>query len=272
MNAYWDIQATPNFGLNYDMKLYYKPEVFGTVSSEATLTVAKKDGVFFPWVSFLFGATTIDSSAKTMALGAQGSFALFTGTDAGNPLPVKLIAVSAHKINDAVLINWSTAAERNSSAFDVERSYDGISFGYIGRVKASGYSDVLTSYNFKDHMPGGQKATQTLYYRLKMISKDGSYEYSKTVGVQNAGGEPAGQLTLYPNPFKEDLYINILSAGDGVIKIEVTDMAGKKVLDKSAQVLAGSNTITVDDRLDAGVYFLSVEINGDRQVRKIIKE
>lgn len=90
---------------------------------------------------------------------------------------------------------WATASEKNSAAFDVERSLDGFGFERLGTVTATGSSNTLRTYGFVDaKLPGAAR----LYYRLKQVDGDGTFAYSPVRTV--ARPAKAGPLALFLNP------------------------------------------------------------------------
>ena len=91
-------------------------------------------------------------------------------------LPVKLSSFLVQKTDNAVKISWSTEQEINSSYFVVERSADGRNWNNIATVNAAGNSSIRMDYSIYDNAP--MKGIN--YYRLKLVDKDGKYDYSVT--------------------------------------------------------------------------------------------
>ena len=72
------------------------------------------------------------------------------------------------------------------------------------------------------------------------------------------------ELTLAPNPFREQLTLNLTMGQAGKVSVTVTDMTGRHVMTvlTSEQLPAGANTILLPgDNLPAGNYLLSVEVD-----------
>jgi hypothetical protein len=61
-------------------------------------------------------------------------------------------------------LQWSTAAEMNSSYFEVQHSLDGNNFEPIGRLGVAGNISITQTYSFTDNAP---KMNAVNYYRLK---------------------------------------------------------------------------------------------------------
>jgi Pregnancy-associated plasma protein-A/GEVED domain/Secretion system C-terminal sorting domain len=173
------------------------------------------------------------------------------------PLPIKLLAFNGHLTQQkTVALAWQTATEQNSNRFEIERSIEGKTFEYIGKTNAAGNSNTVLKYDFEDTKP----QIGNLYYRLKMIDNDGSFEYSNIVNIILNGN--IGKWLVYPNPASD------------MITLESNDAATAKLYNIQGQVLdiitiqKGSNTISVA-HLAQGVYYIK-EVAGGKTV-KIIK-
>src|SRR6201999_1456361 len=92
----------------------------------------------------------------------------------------------------SVNLIWTTANEINTSYFEIERSLDGKTFQPIGTVQAKNTA-VQNNYLFAD----ANIVSGILYYKLKMIDKDGAFKYSAIVVVNNAN---QNGLSVLPNP------------------------------------------------------------------------
>ena len=78
-----------------------------------------------------------------------------------------------------VFLNWRTGEETNLSSFEVQRSNDGVDFFTVGSVAATG---SYSSYQFIDDELYKQ-SDRTFYYRLKMVDRDGHFNYSANLRV-----------------------------------------------------------------------------------------
>src|SRR5262249_22311959 len=111
----------------------------------------------------------------------------------------------------------------------------------------------------------------TLYYRIKLYDQDGHIKYSNTVMVKlsNKG------ITVWPTLFNEQLYIGFTSQGNSTIQVQLTDAAGKIIVQSNYAVNNGYNQVTVADlgALPKGAYLLRVS-NAKENVKtfKVVKE
>lgn len=99
-------------------------------------------------------------------------------------LPVTLSSFTAKKINSAVVLNWSTEVERNTSHFVIERSTNGPDFTDAGIIFTDGNADTHREYRFTDDF---KSTTSTiLYYRLKIVDLNGTYKQSavRIIGIR----------------------------------------------------------------------------------------
>lgn len=196
-------------------------------------------------------------------------FSGFFVQTAAAPLPVNLIAFSARWQNNDVRLNWKTAGEIEHSHFEVERSLNGNQFISIGQVPGKN-SAGIEQYAFTD--ANAATAGHKLYYRLKMVSTSGKIEYSKVVVV--IGNNPATLVTaIMPNPFTDAISFGVQAPQRGRLHVTITDMTGRKLVQRAMQVEKGFSTQTVDNlaHLRKGVYTLTVMSGGVVSTHKVIK-
>jgi hypothetical protein len=187
--------------------------------------------------------------------------------------PVKLVSLKATKVNNDVLVSWSTASEVNNRGFNVERSIDGKTFEYVGFVKGAGNSSVSNNYRLEDANAFVTTGVNKLYYRLKQMDNDGKFEYSKVVTVEN-NERKAETVITYPNPFSDKVTVELQNVNAGTVKVEVLDISGRLVTTVEEVVNQGTQTITVNglSGLTQGVYMVRVTASGVTQTSKLIKQ
>lgn len=170
--------------------------------------------------------------------------------DDGSSLPLHLLSFSAQRNGKTNLLKWSSTNEINTDRFEIERSSNGMGFTTIGSVKSYNNGKSKNDYSFTDAQP--LKALN--YYRLKMIDKDGKYTYSAIRSINNTN---SFDVTLYPNPVKNNLILNFSSEKVMDLQIEIVSTEGKLVLSKKIQIAQGESKQTINTAsLNAGNYFL----------------
>jgi hypothetical protein len=169
-------------------------------------------------------------------------------------LPVKLIGLIATRNGKQNEIKWNTAKELNIATFEVERSNTGRDFTKIGTVKATNN----TSYQLSDLLP--LKAIN--YYRLKIIYKDGTFEYSAVKSVNNSG---SFDVSIYPNPVRNSLSVKINSEKKTDISIKITGIDGKIIQSIKYSAPAGSAIKNINvSTMSKGTYFLLLSSGSER--------
>ena len=187
-------------------------------------------------------------------------------------LPVKLISFTAGKINNDVRLNWSAADAVDFSHFEVERSVDGLTFSFIGKVGFQQSVNSNTFYDFTDAGILNITPQRTLYYRLKLADVDGSAGYSKMVTVTIDQNREGG-ISVCPNPFNNKIFVKTENSISGKINLSLSDMWGRTVVSTNTLLPSGANTIpfSAPARLPKGTYFLRVLINDKVNTFKLIK-
>ncbi len=264
MNAYWKLVAIPpSNSYNFNLKLHYEDPWTGTNPVEANMVMAQKNTPTVPWRIYST-QTTLDTLLNNMSILSIDSLGIFTGTDYNNPLPLKLLDISATKVNKDVRLNWATASEKNVRSFEVEKSVVNSQWMKLDAVKAAGNSNSMQRYQFIDYSAFNMDVIeQTIYYRLKIIDDDGNYEYSGTVSVNQSDELRDEIITVYPNPVEDDVYIKISNSAEGYLDFSFTDIAGKMVMNKTQYLNKGINLIKLEtDDLNKGFYILRMERKG----------
>jgi hypothetical protein len=159
---------------------------------------------------------------------------------------------------------WKVEGEDNLSRYTVQRSKDGVRFEDIGMVMARGVPGVL-DYNFTDRTPFSGRN----YYRLSMQDRDGTKKLSNVVVIAFSGQI---NFTVFPNPFRDKLIVNISNAAGQSLNASLTDMSGKIVARKNISATAGSSIEFKLPRLAAGIYCLRINDGSRLHVFKIMKE
>jgi hypothetical protein len=273
MNAYWNIVPSGGSGYSSSIALLQDASILGSVSTSSNLKLSRYVGPGTQWtIPF---TTAVDNIAGTMSVAGINTFGIYTGTDGSfNPLPVELLSFKAFTINDDVKLLWSTASELNNTGFAVEHSVDGKTFEETDFVKSNGNSNSITNYGVIDHEAFGKHEVNILYYRLRQQDANGHYSYS-SIELVFYGNKKAADLTsVYPNPFNDQVTLKLVSASDSEALLTIVDITGKELLTSNKQFTKGYNHILIDEvsSLHAGIYFLTVDTNGEKQVLKLIKQ
>ena len=115
----------------------------------------------------------------------------------------------------------------------------------------------------------------TLEYRADADSLNNQTSIVRVVNyVENVPEVGAGELVLnqnYPNPFSGKTTIPFTLPNAALVRLFVMDAMGHIVHTESAFFQAGSNSVVLDlDRFATGIYYYGIEVDGVRQMRKMV--
>lgn len=179
-------------------------------------------------------------------------------------LPLELISFSGYNKNTVNYLNWSTASEKDTKLFEIERSTEGKGFEKIGEVNASGISSVNVDYNFTDE----GVASDINYYRLKQIDLDNSFTYSDIIALSSVD-IPAATLDIEAG--SNASMFTISSPAEGEASIFIYDIAGQQMMKQTLLLGAGANTSLINcSLLPAGAYLAVVQMQNETAQTKFI--
>jgi len=166
-------------------------------------------------------------------------------------LPVELLHFTGElTATGAVLLGWTTAHERNSSHFVVERSTDGVEFLPIGQMAARGWTESTSNYELYDEAP----RVGMNYYRLVQVDLDGRRAHANVVPILVEG--LGARLTVVPNPAHEHAEV-MLRELPTAARWLVTDARGRLLA--LGRMPTGANRFVLPlHTLTPGAYFVQV--------------
>ena len=143
-------------------------------------------------------------------------------------LPVELVGFKGEAKDGYVDLFWSTASEKNSSRFEIERSADASAFEKINSINSkavNGNSNAIINYSSTDNLPLGK----VIYYRLKQVDKDNTFEYSSIISVNYIKAKNV-RFIVYPNPNKGEFTADVSGIENNhEIQISMRDEKGNYV-------------------------------------------
>jgi len=209
--------------------------------------------------------TTLQAWAATFeTLGFSGFFA---GNNDATILPLSdLLVFKGEAQGKDNLLSWEVLAGSKIKNFGIEKSNNGTDFQAIGSVAAV---TGTQGYSFIDHQPAVEKS----FYRLRLTEPDGRTLISNIILIQRSGGITA--VSVYPNPVKNNLHINIQAQQKGMAEIRITSDDGSNLMSRTMDIVPGANLMQQSLAAWApGLYIIHVTIpqEGKTQTFKMIKE
>ena len=155
----------------------------------------------------------------------------------------------------------------------MERSIDGRTFTFAGKVDFQATNNANEEYNFTDvGIINTVTSYSKLYYRLKMVDIDEKFEYSKIVAV-TVNEKMTGLINAYPSPFTNEVFVKIGLLRADKVSLSIADAGGRVVKSMQLFLPAGETSITVSglDNLQKGIYLLRANSNDKVTTFKLIK-
>lgn len=175
-------------------------------------------------------------------------------------LPVVLAEFDAGVGEDGdIQVTWATTSEKDNSHFEIQYSYDAREFMTAGEVEGAVNYSGLKKYSYSVPEPLYEG---NVYFRLKQVDLDGTFEFSGIVSVEIRNRYPH---VFFPNPSPG--IFEFRSSGARVPRmIRVYDLMG-------ALLLEARDTSRINlSSLPAASYIAVVESSdGVKTVRKIFK-
>lgn len=166
-------------------------------------------------------------------------------------------------------LNWRVLNNENINSFRVERSYDGMRFNLIQEIQSVPGITGEQTYHITDQP--SRINEQPVFYRIKLINNDGSVKYSWIISIVTGAANGDG-ITIYPNPVKEYLQVNIYSSENSTADIAVIDMQGKIMKQLKENLQQGNNVVSLTETSawQRGMYYVIVKIKDKIYRKKII--
>jgi len=181
-------------------------------------------------------------------------------------LPVNLLSFTAQVVNDKVSLAWSTSKEENVSHYSIERSYDNKTFDQAALIFTAENPAAVNNYSYKD--PIKNVTGSLIYYRLKMVDKDGKYKYSEVRTIHIGAANESAKIAAYPNPVVNELHISLPPNWQN-------KKLNGQILSTNGSIIKTFNitqavTIVMSD-VPVGTYYIKVVNGKEISIQTIIK-
>jgi len=204
-------------------------------------------------------------------------FVLFTDNAGG--VPVELISFTAEAIDDKINLSWTTTTELNNLGFEVERKCENEDWRAIGFIEGKGTTTETQNYNFVDDLFG--VADSKIFYRLKQIDFNGTFEYSKEIEVIRIAASFSLEQN-YPNPFNPTTSIQYAISSRQFVTLKVYDILGNEVVTLvNEEKQPGSYEVEFSAKggsasggnaysLPSGIYFYQLQSGNFVETKKMV--
>jgi len=116
----------------------------------------------------------------------------------------QLVSFTGQKVSGGIQLNWQAQNAGNYTRFILQKLNSSGNYITIDTATSNGNS----GYTYLDRQPVTGKNT----YRLQQHEFNGTISYSSAVTIIYSNTSPNGNLTVYPNPSRDVININLASA------------------------------------------------------------
>lgn len=249
----------------YTMNVYFDGSLRQTYTGDVVTDIFNGDGnVYWGFTASTGNSFNLQSIYKLAMILTPATIA---AGKAPSVLPVSLVNFAASRTEEGNVLAWSTATEKNSDYFQIERSANATTWVALGKVASHKNSTTLQNYSFTDNTANG-----TVYYRLKMVDLDGTTEYSKVIMVKTSALQ-ASALCVYPNPVQnaENLKIRFSAPENSYATVSVIDMMGDVVKKVTQTAQVGENALAIEiAALKPGMYIVQISAGATKETTRVI--
>jgi hypothetical protein len=172
-------------------------------------------------------------------------------------LPIAFSGIKASQKGSDVQVDWSLANEKGITAYEVEKSTNGVAFSKASVVTSRNSSGAVT-YNWLD----ANATAGDNFYRIKAIEANGSTKYTSIVKVKIGGAKSS--LSVYPNPVVgKTLTVQFVNRQKGTYDVELINSAGQRLLVQKIVHAGGSAAQTVQLPATASKGTYQLKVTGD---------
>jgi hypothetical protein len=183
-------------------------------------------------------------------------FSPFGQGSSGAALPIDLVSFDGKCGEGEVVLTFNVASQINNDYYTISRSVDNKNWSILTEIAGvdGGNTSTEMSYRWTDYSPVNGMS----YYRLTQTDFDGRSEVFAPITV-TCRDQQIGDYSVYPNPAKEELMIDLeLDDFQGEnLKVRLMDINGRVAMEEPITLERGFNHLEMNiDELPKGLYLL----------------
>ena len=166
------------------------------------------------------------------------------------PLPILNINLKVNKIENGVVLEWSSLIYNESGYYSVLKSKDGYIFEELNKLE---HNETTTKYKYVDNF----MSTNIAYYKIVFVSETNEKVSSKVKKIES---DERLINNIYPNPASDNLTVLMQSSTNAVLTtVIVKDITGREILNQSFDAAKGENRLDINTlEFISGTYVLTV--------------
>ena len=194
-------------------------------------------------------------------------------------LSIKALAkyLPAAQGGNFIQVDWTAKTEKDMDRYELERSFDGITFTKINSTVAVGNSASPVNYSWNDLDPKTGTSLQPAdnFYRVKAIDQAGLTKYTAVVKV--SFGNPVAIVStigVYPNPLRGNSFnLQLSDIAKGSYGLTIINNLGQTVYRTQLQHAGGSAILPVlAGKLAKGLYEVVLTGENERITARLVKQ
>lgn len=249
---YWNLDRKSGLGIANVLFAY--DDAIGGFDEIEDVRLAYFDN---PWtrVESIFGGSSPTFFVSSNLVSKFGDF-----TFAENKLEQPAITFDVYQKDDcAVELNWIVPPNTRAESFEIEISFDSLTFTKVGEV--IGDSLPFTTFEFFQFLDYELYEEEFLTYRIKIIQPGGATYYTEAITIENKC--IFKHCTLFPNPVNSNKNINLrmTSEFEQTLNIRVYDVPGRILMEQVIEIQPGNRVYeiyTANIGMPSGMYFLQI--------------
>ena len=210
--------------------------------------------------------TVFEGVGKSYPFGLTFTVRNFNGHifyDLAGVLDANGISLDASLSNEGPKIEWLLSEDMTFESLSLERSADGLTFSQLTDLPHS------LDGTYTDRAPG---ASSSYFYRIRMVKADGNIEHSEAVEVKMDNALSFDLLNTYPNPFQDQLHLQLDNRLGKDIHVQVFDQMGRVAFEKEFAGVRGMQELAPDlSHLMGGIYTLRIRSGLTIQTMPVIR-
>ena len=159
-------------------------------------------------------------------------------------------------------LSWGCDLNDRTGLFILEKSSDGKHFEFFRKKENNSDISHFIFHREIDEEP----LTGDNFYRLKLIQKNGTEVYSKIEKVNF--GLNGNQISIFPNPAKNEILINLKQYISKNVTIQIYDARGILMEERYLENLENPHPVFDLKKYENGFHFVAIKAEGKKMVTK----
>jgi hypothetical protein len=240
----------------------------GNSITEGDLEAQNWNSVSDSWIIPPVGVDNISTNQVVLTgVDETNYYSWWTLVSSDFDLPLTLLSFTAEKYNENGLLKWLVTAQVNVDFYEIQRSINGNDFAPVGKVASVLGSGTDVSYTYTDTLNGMNAGL--IYYRLRMVDRDGKFSFSPVKYISFTGNNPSVQVS--PNPVTTMVVVRFGAVVAGPYQVSFYNTEGRRLMKRNIDVSQNSSfNFPRSSTMPPGTYVIVVSGGNIKQAFTVI--